>query len=80
MMGAETAAFELGTLSLEDALALVAVYGRKDDRKFDRALSAGYVGSSKNNQSCSPKHAAPATGSSNSTATKQTSRQARSVV
>jgi hypothetical protein len=37
MMGAETAAFELGTLNLSDALALVSLYGRKDDRKFDRA-------------------------------------------
>jgi hypothetical protein len=37
MMGAETAAFELGALSLKDALALVALYARADDRKFDRA-------------------------------------------
>lgn len=37
MMGAETAAFELGTLSLQDALALVALYGHKHDRKFERA-------------------------------------------
>ena len=37
MMGAETAAFELGTLSLKDALALVALYARAGDRKFDRA-------------------------------------------
>jgi hypothetical protein len=37
MMGAETAAFELTSLSLHDALALVALYARADDRKFDRA-------------------------------------------
>jgi len=37
VMGAETAAFELGTLGLGDALALVALYASADDRKFDRA-------------------------------------------
>ena len=37
VMGAETAAFELTSLSLNDALALVVLYARADDRKFDRA-------------------------------------------
>jgi hypothetical protein len=34
---AETAAFEMGTLSLEDALQLVVLYAEAEDDKFDRA-------------------------------------------
>ena len=34
---AETAAFEMTTLSLEDALALVVLYAEADDDKFERA-------------------------------------------
>jgi hypothetical protein len=34
---AETAAFELGTLSLADALALVVLYAEGEDEKFERA-------------------------------------------
>lgn len=34
---AETAAFEMETLTLEDALALVVLYAENDDDKFDRA-------------------------------------------
>jgi hypothetical protein len=34
---AETAAFEMKTLSLEDALALVVLYAEANDDKFERA-------------------------------------------
>ena len=34
---AETAAFEMGKLSLEDALALVVLYGEGQDDKFEKA-------------------------------------------
>ena len=34
---AETAAFEMETLTLEDALALVVLYAENDDDKFERA-------------------------------------------
>jgi hypothetical protein len=34
---AETAAFEMGTLSLEDALQLVVLYAEAEDDKFDKA-------------------------------------------
>jgi hypothetical protein len=34
---AETAAFEMGRLSLEDALALVVLYAEANDDKFERA-------------------------------------------
>jgi HEAT repeat protein len=34
---AETAAFELGTLSLENALQLVVLYAEAEDDKFDKA-------------------------------------------
>ena len=37
MMGAEAAAFELGSLGLEDSLALVALDAGAGDGKFDRA-------------------------------------------
>jgi hypothetical protein len=34
---AETAAFEMGVLTLDDALALVALYAEAEDDKFERA-------------------------------------------
>ena len=34
---AETAAFEMGSLSLEDALQLVVLYAEAEDDKFDKA-------------------------------------------
>jgi predicted AAA+ superfamily ATPase len=37
LLAAETAARELGSLSLSDALSLCLLYERKDDEKFERA-------------------------------------------
>ena len=78
MMGAETAAFELGSLSLKDALALVALYASAADRKFDKAGYGGSADSSRNSRSCCPRHTGRPSGSSNSSATTLASHSARS--